>query len=145
MDLPSWLLPVFVGIGLGAIASVIFGVYGKHGANSVGYQIFGLSSSTIVTDVLIAVLVAGVVALSALSAFVKDLAYPISYPLEFTAETFLFAIPPSLVLLMMAQFRTGRITASNYAETAALAAKFGLFHVILQFSGFYSTIFPFKA
>jgi hypothetical protein len=135
-------IAAFVGLGIGIVFSLIFGIYSKSTATSYARSIFGLDSTTAITYGVIGLVVASVVFLATVSALVRDLAYPNAHPWLFSTEVFLMAIPPAIVFLMMAKFRGYPITTTTWEEFAILAGKFGLLHVFLQFSGFYSNVFP---
>lgn len=140
MDLlwASAILGLIVGIGL----SAVFGVYSVRTASSYIRSLFGVSSYDLVFDGIVFILAASFLLLATMSGFIKDLAYPISKPLNFTIETLLMAILPASVFLMMIPLRGYTITSSNFEEFSILVVKFGLLHILLQFSGFYSNIFP---
>jgi hypothetical protein len=93
-------------------------------------------------DGLILILGAGFFFLSVVSMMVRDSWYPINYPLNFSAEVLLMAFVPALVFLLMCPLRGYPITWEIIMEFAILVVKFGALQVVLQFSGFYSSIFP---
>lgn len=131
-----------VGLVLGLIISTIFGVYSKKSTTSYVRTIFGYSSNSLITDIIVLVLAASLVVLSVVSGFVRDLSYPIKYPWKFTLETFMMALLPASVFLMMIPLRGYTYTTTYIGEFFILLIKFGLLHVLLQFSGFYSEVFP---
>lgn len=137
---PIW-ISVLIGAGIGIIVSVIFGIYSKSTTTAYTRSIFGVSSSELIANITVAVLVTTMVILSVMSAFVRDLDYPRANPVKFTIETLLMALPPALTFVLVMQFRGVKFTGTTIGEIAALAAKFGALHVLLQFSGFYSYAF----
>ena len=62
--------------------------------------------------------------------------------MNFTLETILMAVLPSIGFLAMAVLRGYRIDSKVSEEFSILVLKFGVLHLLLQFSGFYSNIFP---
>jgi hypothetical protein len=130
------------GLVLGAILSVVFGVYSKSSAESYIRSLFGMSSYDLIFGGIVFILVASFLFLATISGVVKDLWYPTTKPVNFTIETLLMAFMPALVFLIMTPLRGYPITGTTYEEFMVLVVKFGLLHVLLQFSGFYSNIFP---
>lgn len=130
------------GIILGVGLSIVFGVYSVRTASSYIRSLFGVSSYDLVFDGIVFILAASFLLLATMSGFVKDLAYPTSKPFHFTLETLLMAFLPASVFLMMIPLRGYSITSDNIEEFNILVVKFGLLHILLQFSGFYSNIFP---
>jgi hypothetical protein len=72
---------------------------------------------------------------------VRDLAYPISKPGYFVAEALMMATFSAMTIFPMTIFRGYSISATTVEEFGILFAKFGVLHVLLQFSGFYSYVF----
>lgn len=140
MDL-MWIF-VIAGLVLGGILSVVFGVYSKAGSTSYSRSIFGIQSTNLITDAVLLLVGASVVFLSVISAIVRDLTYPNKKPLNFTIETFAMATFSSMTIFLMTYLRGYPFTASTAEEFFVLFAKFGVLHILLQFSGFYSYIFP---
>jgi hypothetical protein len=85
---------------------------------------------------------AAVVFLSVVSFLIKDLEYPQRSPLYFTIETLMMALSSSTIIFLMTYFRGYSFTISTFEEFFLLFAKFGILHILLQFSGFYSFVFP---
>ena len=133
---------LIIGIALGGVISLVFGILSKKGADAFSRNIFGMSSSVLVTNGLVLVVAGAFIFLATLSALVRDLAYPTTFPVQFTIETLLMAFMPSVVIFVMTKFRGLPIDAKTFAEFGVLVAKFGLLHILLQFSGFYSYVFP---
>jgi hypothetical protein len=135
-------LALVIGLIAGGLLSTVFGIYNKQTAGQAVRSLFGLNSNTWITDALIMLVAASFVFLSTVSAINRDLTYPVKSPMYFTLETLMMALFPSVVLFAMTVFRGYRINASTYQDFFLLVLKFGLLHVLLQFSGFYSYIFP---
>jgi hypothetical protein len=87
-------LALIGGLVLGAIFSVVFGIFNKKSSDNLSRNIFGMSSSVLVTDAIIIVIVGSFVFLSTISAIVKDLAYPRAKPINFTVEFFELLVLP---------------------------------------------------
>lgn len=75
--------------------------------------------------------------LTYLSIVVQDFKYPTEHPFLFTLETLLVTFTGSAVVFLMAYGRGG-ITRVTFYEFLALAAKFGILTILLQFSGMYT-------
>jgi hypothetical protein len=140
MDSIWWSL--IIGILFGLVLSLIFGIYNKQLAGSAVRNLFGLSTNTWITDVIILIVAGSFVFLATLSIINRDLTYPIKTPVNFTLETLLMAFLPSLIIFAMTLLRGYKINSQTFEEFTLLVAKFGLLHILLQFSGFYSYVFP---
>jgi len=141
MELMWWAL--VVGGILGVILSTLFGVYSTKTSSAYSLSILGMNSGDLITDGIFLILAASVVFLATVSGLVRDLYYPMNRPWSFTAEVFLMAIPPALTFLVMVALRGYALTTADVWEKfSILILKFGLLHVLLQFSGFYSDILP---
>lgn len=141
MDLMWWAL--IIGGIIGAALSAIFGIYSTKTSNAYSLSFFGMNSGDFITDSIFLILAISIVFLASVSGLVRDLYYPINRPWSFTAEVFLMAIPPALTFLVMVALRGYALTTADVWEKfSVLILKFGLLHVLLQFSGFYSDILP---
>ena len=105
-------------------------------------SLFGMSTYDVIFGGIIFIVVTSFVFLASISGIVRDLAYPIGKPINFTIETLLMAFLPASVFLIMVPLRGYSISASTFEEFTVLLMKFGVLHILLQFSGFYSGIFP---
>ena len=135
----SGLVGGFLGIGL----SLGLNIYSKSNANSYVYSIFGINVIDLLTYTILFALSLSIVVLSGYSVLIRDLQFPITSPINFTIETLTMATVPSLVIFVMAFLRGHKINLYTWLEFGGLFLKFGLLHILLQFSGFYSSIFPF--
>lgn len=141
MELMWWSL-VIGGI-LGIVLSTLFGIYSAKTSNAWSLSIFGINSGDLITDGLFLIIAASVIFLATVSGLVRDLHYPTNRPWSFTAEVLLMSIPPALTFLVMVALRGYALTTADVWEKFfMLVIKFGLLHVLLQFSGFYSDILP---
>jgi hypothetical protein len=139
MDL-MW-ISLLVGLAIGGVLSLVFGLYSKAGSSSYSRSIFGIQSTQLITDAVLMLVGASVVFLAVVSALVKDLAYPNKKPLNFAMETLAMATFSSMIIFLMTYLRGVRFSGATVEEFFVLFAKFGVLHVLLQFSGFYSYIF----
>jgi len=138
---PLWIF-LSVGLGMGIILSVLFGIYNKNTSVYYSKNIFGMSSTKLITDAIILLVGTSFLFLSTVSFIVKDLNYPQKSPLYFTIETLMMSLFSALTIFVMTIFRGYQITSETFLEFSVLAMKFGILHILLQFSGFYSYIFP---
>lgn len=76
-----------------------------------------------------------------LSIIFRDIKYPNEHPWLFTLETLLFSIGCALITFLMAWGRTKTISKTTIIQFIVVALKFGLLHILLQFSGFYTYAF----
>ena len=132
------------GLIFGAIISVVFNIYSKYTANLLSTNVFGVSVSVLVFNTIMFLAGFGLALLSGYSALIRDLSYPIFAPISFTIETILMGLLPSLIIFVMTLLRGYIINSDTWVEFTILFLKFGLLHILLQFSGFYSVVFPFK-
>jgi hypothetical protein len=72
---------------------------------------------------------------------VKDLDYPQANPLYFTLETLFASFVPASMFYAIMFLRGIPSTFGRNIEYLALSVKFGLLHVLFQFSGFYTYAF----
>jgi len=140
---PSLIYSGVVGLVLGLILSLGLNIYSKTTANNYVYSIFGMNVISLLTYAIMFALAATVVVLSGYSILIRDLQFPTTNPIGFTIETLTMAFIPSLVIFVMAALRGHKIDFQVWLEFGGLIIKFGLLHILLQFSGFYSSIFPF--
>jgi hypothetical protein len=138
---PLWIF-LSVGLGMGIILSVLFGMYNKNTSVYYSKNIFGMSSTKLITDAIILLVGTSFLFLSTVSFIVKDLNYPQKSPLYFTIETLMMSLFSALTIFVMTIFRGYQITSNTFLEFGILAMKFGILHILLQFSGFYSYVFP---
>jgi hypothetical protein len=137
---------VYVGVSgaiVGVILSVLLNIYSKSTASKYTYVLFGLNVSDLLTYIMILSIGFGVALLSGFSVLIRDLQYPVTKPWEFTIETLVMSFIPSLIIFLMTAFRGHQITNETWLEYAGLCIKFGLLHVLFQFSGVYSSILPY--
>lgn len=142
-DTDTFIIASMFGVLLGALLSYIFGSVALPTKIPFEFTIAGLSSSLILANILLAVIVGAIVFLGYVAAIVRDTAFPAAHPWLFLAETAGVAFIPASVLYIMSHVRTtGVIDITDLnVSFLLLAAKFGIFHLLFQFSGVYSYFF----
>lgn len=133
-----------IGAAVGLILSLVLGAYSKPTTDAFTRSIFGMKSSEFIGYIMVFTIITGVIVLSTFSILIRDLSFPVENPWNFTLETLLFAFLPASFIFMSAKLRGFEISSHTLLEFAVLALKFGLFHILLQFSGFYTSVFPAK-
>ena len=133
---------VIVGAILGVGISVIFGIYSKKTATKYARSIFGMASTDLIKDAILMLVALSFTFMITISALVRDLDYPNKSPVLFSIETLMMATFSAMTIFFMSVFRGYGVTVDTFEEFFILFAKFGLLHVLFQFSGFYSYIFP---
>ena len=78
------------------------------------------------------------------SIIVRDTAYATKYPWKFTVETLLMAFVATFPFMFIIWSRTGTIGVHNVLEYVLLIIKFAGLHLLFQFSGIYTLLFPQK-
>jgi hypothetical protein len=142
MDL-IWIF-LLIGLGLGSILSLLFSLFSKTGTTTYSRTLYGIESTELITNIIVMFIGASLIVLSVVSFLVKDVTYPQRSPLYFTIETLLMALLSSVIIFLMTYFRGYKFTISTIEEFFILFLKFGILHILLQFSGFYSYIFASK-
>jgi hypothetical protein len=142
-DTDTFLIAAAAGLILGTILSYLFGSLALPSKIPYQFTISGFSTNLIVVDLLVIVLVSAIIFLSYVAAIVRDVAFPTKHPWLFLTETAIVAFVPASVIYIMTNVRTTRVI--NFSDLNAnfllLAAKFGIFHLLFQFSGVYSYFF----
>ena len=133
--------PLLWGLLAGAFFSVALGIHSKRTATELTHTLFGMTSMTLLKYISVLLITFTVVVVSTFSVIVRDLAYPNKHPIAFTAETFAAAFIPSLILFVMVAMRGKPITNTVFIEYILLSLKFGIAHILLQFSGMYTSVF----
>jgi hypothetical protein len=126
---------------LGIIISVVFGVYNKTTATPYIRNLFGVSTTDLISGSLIAVIIGGFVLLAVFSAIIRDVSYPINHPVKFTVETLLMAFTPAAIFLVSTILRGYKLNTDILGSSGILVLQSGLLNILLQFSGFHSYVF----
>jgi hypothetical protein len=132
------------GIVFGLVLSLVFGIYNKSTASSFTSKYLGSSLTNIITNSTVFSIGFAITILAVSSAFVRDLSYPKGSPINFTIETLLMGTLCSSIIFAMTILRGYTIGHETMLEFSALFVKFGLLHILFQFSGVYSELFPYK-
>ena len=142
-DTDTFIIATMVGVVLGSVLSYIFGSVALPTKIPFEFTIGGISSNLILTDIIVAVFVCAVIFLGYVAAIVRDTGFPSAHPWMFLAETAGVAFIPASVIYIMSSVRsTGKFDLSGLnGSFMLLAAKFGIFHLLFQFSGVYSYFF----
>ncbi len=99
-----------------------------------------IHSNSLIKYTIFVILGISLVYLIVASIFVRDLTYPQERPYLFTIETLLFSFGIGSLYFLMAYGR-GKLSWRSLIEFTIIAAKFGIMHILLQFSGFYTYAF----
>lgn len=132
------------GIILGLILSGLFGIYNRSSASSFTTKYLGSSITDVITNCTIFSIGLAIAILAVSSTFVRDVSYPIGSPISFILETILMGTLCSSIIFVMTVLRGYKISTTTIFEFLALFVKFGLLHILFQFSGVYSELFPYK-
>ena len=139
------LFPGILGLLVGGILSYMFNIYSKPTANKFTYLIFGVKSDMLIKMILFFVVTSGIAGLAGLSTLIRDFQYPLKNPYDFSVEMLVASFFPALLLLVMTYLRDSSFTTYTLIDFFLLSFKFGILHLLLQFSGVYSSIFPMKS
>jgi len=101
---------------------------------------FVSNSNSIIKWSIIVLIIISFAYLTFLSLIIRDFKYPTDHPYLFTLETLLFSIGTGAIIFIMAYGR-GVLSKMTIVEFSIVALKFGILHILLQFSGFYSYVF----
>jgi hypothetical protein len=139
-DTYTFILAVIGGLGLGALLSLIFGRYALPTRIPSEFTIGGFPVGVILADFILFAVVGAIVFFGYVSMIVQDTSFPREHPWLFIAETLIVSILPASIIYVITDFRdNGRLDLSSLnREFLLLAAKFGLFHLLFQFSGVYA-------
>jgi len=102
------------------------------------------NSNSFIEYAIVSIVILSLIYLTILSVMNKDVAYPSAHPYYFTLETLLFSIGTGVIVFLMAYGRNN-LGISTLYQFIILTLKFGLLHILLQFSGFYSYVFNYKS
>ena len=133
--------PVLYGLLVGGIFSLALGAHSKRTVTEITHPLFGMTSAQLLIYMILFIMTFTIVAVSMFSVLIQDLKFPNEHPISFTVETFAVSFLPSLVLFVMTLLRDKPITRHTYIEYLLLSVKFGLAHILMQFSGIYTSVF----
>jgi hypothetical protein len=132
------------GLLIGLLCSIVLHVYNKSSANNLTRSLFGMNIMDLIVQTTFFAIGITVAILAGYSVLIRDLSYPNANPLKFTIETLLMGFLCSSIIFVMTLFRGYTITNATWLEFGLLYIKFSLLHILFQFSGIYSEIFPYK-
>jgi hypothetical protein len=139
-DTYTFILAIIGGLGLGALLSLIFGRFALPTKIPSEFVIGGFPVGVILADFILFAVVGAIVFFGYVSMIVQDTAFPREHPWLFIVETLIVSFLPASIIYVITDFRdNGRLDLSSLnREFLLLAAKFGLFHLLFQFSGVYT-------
>ena len=98
------------------------------------------NSNNLIFYGIIIIIVISVIYLAILSFINRDFDYPINHPFLFTLETLLTSFGVGAIIIFMAWGRN-KFSYDTYIQFLIVVLKFGIIHILLQFSGTYTYIF----
>lgn len=131
-----------IGVVIGLALSSFLGIYNEHAISIYSRSYFGIPANDLIFYLVILFGVPGLVVLITLSIIVKDLEYPNALPFNFTIETLMMAFLPSIGVLLIPKLRGYEYTTETIYQFVLTVLRFGVLHILLQFSGFWSDLFP---
>jgi len=137
-----FLLALAAGLGLGIVLSFLFGRLALP-VKPFQFTLFGIGTGELIANVILIAIIGAIVFLSYVSAITQDTTFPTAHPWSFLVETLFVALVPASVVYVITDFRdNGKLDFSKLNKDFLLmAAKFGIFHLLFQFSGVYSYFF----
>lgn len=135
----TFFLAAIVGLALGGLLSLVFGRVATV-VRPFELTVFGLSTGELVANVLLVAIIGAIVFLGYISMVTQDTAFPSAHPWLFFIETLIVSFVPASVIYVITDFRdNGKfdLTSLN-RDFLLMAAKFGVFHLLFQFSGTYT-------
>ena len=133
-----------IGLLIGGILSAVLNIYSKSSANNMSRSLFGMNVMDLIYQTTFFAIGLTVAILAGYSVFIRDISYPNAHPIKFTVETILMGFLCSSIIFVMTVLRGYIITDKTWLEFGLLFVKFSLLHILFQFSGMYSEIFPYK-
>jgi hypothetical protein len=94
-----------------------------------------MDSAKLIQMIIMFVVTSSIAGLAGLSTIVQDFDYPVHHAKNFFIEICTASFLPAILLLVMIHYRNASFTGYTLLEFLLLAAKFGILHVLLQFSG----------
>lgn len=127
--------PIVIGSIAGLALSVLFVQYGY--VKNYSMILFGKDSNIIITGLVLFGLFLAFILLSAVSINVFDMQYILKEPLKFLIELASMAIVPIIPILLMYKFRKNNLDKKLINDIILLGAKFSVFHILFELSGYY--------
>ena len=135
-----YLYAILLGIFLGIVVSLAFNIHSKRGTDVYTHLIFGMTSTALIKDLLLVLILFLIVVFGWLSFLVRDTKFPMEHPLEFIVETLLVSILPALTLFVVYYIRKIPLGKDGVLGFGVIALKCVVGHLLLQFSGVYSSL-----
>jgi len=135
-----YLYAVLFGVITGLLVSMVFHVYSKRTTDTYSRMIFGVSSSSVIKNLLVFNILFLVVVMGWLSLFIRDLTFPTEHPLMFLIETILVGVIPASTLFIIYYIRHVPLGRDVLYGFLVIVFKCILAHVLLQVSGVYSSL-----
>lgn len=135
-----YLYAILLGIFLGIVVSLAFNIHSKRGTDVYTHLIFGMTSTALIKDLLLVLILFMIVVFGWLSFLVRDTKFPMEHPLEFIVETLLVSILPALTLFVVYYIRKIPLGKDGVLGFGVIALKCVVGHLLLQFSGVYSSL-----
>lgn len=142
-SIDTFVIATVVGLGLGFILSVMFGRYTLPTKIPSEFTIAGFPTGIILTNIVIVAMVGAIVFFGYASMVVQDTKFPAEHPWLFLVETLVVGFVPASVIYVITDFRNEGVLdfSTLNRDFVLLAAKFGIFHLLFQFSGVYTYLF----
>jgi hypothetical protein len=142
-DTYTFIVAAALGLALGGLLSLVFGRFALPTRIPFQFTIGGFSTGVLLTNIVLAVIIGAIVFFGYVSIIVQDTVFPRAHPWLFLIETLVVGFVPASVIYVMQDFRDdGNFNLSQLnLEFLLLGAKFGIFHMLFQFSGLYSYLF----
>jgi hypothetical protein len=139
----TFIAAAVIGLALGGLLSLVFGRAAAQTRIPFEFTIGGLSTGVILTNIIIIAIVGAIVFFSYVSIIIRDTDFPSKHPWLFLIETLFVSFVPATIVYVITDFRDNGIFDFDKLnkEFLFLAAKFGIFHLLFQFSGLYSYMF----
>ncbi len=137
----GYVYSVSLGILTGIIFSYLFNIHSVKTADSYTHSILNMNTNTFIKMMLVFFTFFLMIVLGSLSLLIRDVEYPSQRPFMFMVETVLLGIIPASTLFVLYYLRGSRITLHILYAFIVLAVKFMIAHVLLQFSGIYTSLF----
>jgi hypothetical protein len=135
-----YLYAILLGIFLGMVVSLAFNIHSKRGTDVYSHLVFGMTSTALIKNILIMLVLFMIVVFGWLSFLVRDTKFPMEYPLEFMIETLMVSILPALTLFVVYYIRKIPLGKEGVVGFGVIALKCVVGHLLLQFSGVYSSL-----
>lgn len=136
----TFILAAVIGLALGGLLSLVFGRYALPTKIPSQFMIGGLPVGELLANLIIVGVVGSLVFFGYVSMIVRDTVFPSAHPWLFVVETLLMAFIPASVIYVLMDFRdNGKVDFSSLnRDFILLAIKFGILHLLFQFSGVYT-------